>query len=262
MTNETITKEDFSTYLFLMSKVFPESSDSRGILRIKNDLEKNYYPKHYKDGNFSRKTIDRNWNLLVGVRNNSTSIKKYLPKVSSVEVFLSYYLKNGKKDSLANFKIKNKEEIELYYLNHKPLPETLEQIFPTLPKEIIAIEERLNKVEELIHNYSEKIKERLSVTEAEKLKSYAEMYGEDKVALEFFNFLEADLKHTKTRLKRAQYLYNNFGVIGLFFIAKPKAINLDTAIWSNFNTHFNDLILLDEIASVDVDSSLEDEDYL
>lgn len=259
--NGQIIKAEFSAYLFVMHKVFPESSDRKGILIIKNRIDKNYYPLYYKDKPSFRKTIDRNWNFIKDIRKGDLK-EVYLPKVDTVEVFISYAMNSKQNISLGDFVKQNTAEIEEYYKENKPSSEILDQIFPLLHEKLVALENRIHKLEEMADEYVNRIKNRLLSNNDDKLLSYSEMFGESKLALEFFNFLEADLLKARKKLGRAQYLHKNLGGLGLFFITKPNLENFDQGIWTDFIKYTDDLILMGDFTPEDVDFEDDDDEDL
>ncbi|WP_396635411.1 hypothetical protein [Maribacter sp. R77961] len=241
MAKQKMTKEDFETYLYLMEKIFPIDASKKSILKTKKLIEDYYVTVLDGESNNFRKTIDRNLKYIEAIR-NSTVEKAYNPDVESLKVFVSYHIdQEDGTISFRDFGEKYRKDIKAYILKNPPKDAIVEMVFPKLPEKLLGIEKRISKIEQFIDANDGFIENLLSTQH--NVKSIKTQYSNEKLSLDFLNFLQRELLETMKQYKRAKVLYKNLGSFGLFIIPVKYALFDDQIILGSF---FDEDLLMDD----------------
>jgi len=241
MAKEKMTKEDFDTYLYLMEKIFPLDATKKTILKTKKLIEDYYVTVLDGKSNNFRKTIDRNLNYIEAIR-NGTLEKAYNPDAESLKVFVGYLLnKNESLISFYDFGRQFKKEVQAYVLDNPPGVVVLEIVFPKLPEKLLGIEKRISKIENFIDSNDGFIDDLLS--NHHNVKSLKTKYSNEKLSLDFLNFLQQELLETKKQYHRAKVLYRSLGSLGLFLVPVKYALSDERVILEGF---FDEDFLVDD----------------
>ncbi len=237
-----MTKDNLVAYLYLMEQIFPQGFDSDAVLREKHRLEA-YFTKHFSkgEGKSFRKTIDRNLKYVEEIRRGEVP-KKYSPKPDSLKVFIGFHLKLTENViSLDEFEEENKVKFKEYLKENSSVNKVLEQLYLKYPEKLTGIENRISKIENFIKSNDGFMDKLLSKNKD--LRSLNETYGDQKLALDFLNFLQKELLETRRQYNRAKLAYQNLGSFGLFFIPIKYALSDEQVILKEF---FNEELALDD----------------
>ncbi|WP_350284831.1 hypothetical protein [uncultured Croceitalea sp.] len=251
MPNQEITTKDLATYMYIMAKIFPEDYDVDDLLTRKKNLEHFYidnFNNETKKLKSFRKTITRNYNTIRDIRNGSIK-KRYYPNKRTLEIFLGFLYGNPSDVSYVDYVKDHTEEIDVFFEKSKPTDEVLHLFIPKLPEKLEGIENRILKIEEFIASKDNLIEDLLKRNS--KLKSFEENYGNQKMGLDFLNYLQKQLNETKREYKWAKQVYRNMGSFGLFFIPLKYAFFDEEDLLEDFleETYtFNDDGFLDDLA--------------
>lgn len=241
MGKQKMTKEDFETYLYLMDTIFPVDASKKSILKTKKLIEDYYVTMLDGESNNFRKTIDRNLKYIEAIRNGALE-KAYNPDVETLKVFVSYHINDEEGAiSFRDFGEKFNEDIKAYILKNPPSEAIMEVVFPKLPEKLLGIEKRISKIEQFIDANDGFIENLLS--NQHNVKSIKAQYSNEKLSLDFLNFLQRELLETMKQYKRAKFLYKNLGSFGLFVIPVKYALFDDQVILDSF---FDEDLLMDD----------------
>ena len=232
MPRKEMTKSTFAAYLYLMQNVFPSDANGKRILVIKDLLVKFYFSEYNGKRKHPRKNIDRNWDALKGIRNGSLKVR-YFPSKETLRFFVAYVLQDPKGEiTFEEYSERYKEDIHAYFEDNAPSPKVVDLFIPRLPEKLVGIENRISKIEEFIESKDELI-DRL-LTNSSNSKNFNEIYGNQKIALDFLNYLQQQLFETKQQYKWAKLAYRNLGSFGLFFIPLKYALFDEQLIIDDF----------------------------
>lgn len=226
-----MTKDSFIAYLYLMEKIFPPGASQKTHLKTKKLLEM-HFAQHESEasGKDFRKTIDRNLNYVAAIRKGSVK-RVYSPKPGSLRGFIEYHNAKGLSErpiSLDELTGKS-NSIGDYALQEPPTEEVMERLFPKLPEKLEGIENRISRIEQFIANNDSFVEKLLSKQNDASNPTTA--YKDQKLSLDFLNFLQQELLETKKQYQRAKFLYRNLGAVGLFLIPVKYALSDDASLF-------------------------------
>ncbi|WP_149274937.1 hypothetical protein [Pareuzebyella sediminis] len=213
-----------------MEKIFPPGASPKRNLKTKKLLE-DYYAQHDQEasGKDFRKTIDRNLNYVEAIRIGSVK-QIYSPKPGSLQGFIAYC--NAKDLSERPISLDDltgkSNSIGDYTLQEPPTEAVMERLFPKLPEKLEGIENRISRIEQFIANNDSFVEKLLNKQNDASNPTTA--YTDQKLSLDFLNFLQQELLETKKQYQRAKFLYRNLGAVGLFLVPLKYALSDDASI--------------------------------